>query len=753
MKIINKKNKDMPKIPFYVPYDYCEEQAYDSKEGLVEELLDESKKNDEKEFADIDSISGAVTTAVIATAAYDKDSNSILFKNAKGETISTVDMEDVTVSGLIKNAYYDKDTKKIVIEFENGDTVEIDISDVVDINEAGDGLYVDPADDKLKVKIDEASEPYISVSEDGVKITGITEGIETTVEEVAPTIVGPLVEVETERATSAETTLENAITAETERAQAAEEAIQGAVDAEVTRATGAEEGLAGDIADETTRATSAETTLENAITAETERAQAAEDELQSGITAETERAQGVEDNLSNNLAGEILRAQAAEEALSDKVETAVKDVAFDETGKTITFTDFSGNVVEEIDTTKFFNEDDYYKKDETSSKTEIADAVNTLDAAIDNINNVIDALDYDDTAASGKYVSEVDEINGKISVSRADVSLSPLNWYESVYDGAEYSAITEDEHDVITSGDTINEAFNKIETIITTDERVTAAALIDLNAKISGISGSVDTAVNAIEAETGRATTAEAAISGAVTDEVSRAQGVEGTISGNVTSETTRAKGVEQEISGKVGTAFSGVSYNSGTKKIVFNKISGETVELDATAFIKDGMVDNVVITSITSGASQVTVLAITFNCDAGKEEIDIPISDIFNASNYYTKTETDDAIGTAISGLDVSDSAVTGQYISEVDETDGVISVARENVADATVNGFVSFFDGPDYSGATIGDDTKIVDTDTINEAFNKIEMMTADNELVIAQAIIELAARIEALEQQLNV
>ena len=49
-------------------------------------------------------------------------------------------------------------------------------------------------------------------------------------------------------------------------------------------------------------------------------------------------------------------------------------------------------------------------------------------------------------------------------------------------------------------------------------------------------------------------------------------------------------------------------------------------------------MVDTVSI-KVISGASY---LAITFNSDAGKEEIDIPLTDIFNPSNYYTKAEID---------------------------------------------------------------------------------------------------------------
>lgn len=115
---------------------------------------------------------------------------------------------------------------------------------------------------------------------------------------------------------------------------------------------------------------------------------------------------------------------------------------------------------------------------------------------------------------------------------------------------------------------------------------------------------------------------------------------------------------------------FESVNYNSTDKKIYFYGNSAATgtalAYIDATDFIKDGMVDNVEIKTL-SGASY---LAITFNSDAGKEEIDIPISDIFDASNYYTKSETSGAtqISTALS--DKQDTLVSGTNIKTVNNT-----------------------------------------------------------------------------------
>ena len=86
---------------------------------------------------------------------------------------------------------------------------------------------------------------------------------------------------------------------------------------------------------------------------------------------------------------------------------------------------------------------------------------------------------------------------------------------------------------------------------------------------------------------------------------------------------------------------FGAVAYDSKTKRINFYNTSVEGDVLgyvDATDFIKDGMVSNVEIKEVTGKG---TCIVITFNSDAGKQAIEIPITQIFDASNYYTTAQT----------------------------------------------------------------------------------------------------------------
>ena len=84
------------------------------------------------------------------------------------------------------------------------------------------------------------------------------------------------------------------------------------------------------------------------------------------------------------------------------------------------------------------------------------------------------------------------------------------------------------------------------------------------------------------------------------------------------------------------------VEYDTNSKEMKFyhgGTGGTEVFSFDASPFLIDGMVQNVEIKNV---AGSGTCLVISFNTDAGKQDINIPISDIFDASNYYTKAEVD---------------------------------------------------------------------------------------------------------------
>lgn len=163
---------------------------------------------------------------------------------------------------------------------------------------------------------------------------------------------------------------------------------------------------------------------------------------------------------------------------------------------------------------------------------------------------------------------------------------------------------------------------------------------------------------------------------------------VQNAISGKADSSAVTEE-ISAAVSGKADTSAltvyaDAVAYDSNAKEMKFyhGGTSGtEVFSFDASPFLIDGMVDNVEIKDVTISGESVTCLVITFNTDAGKQEIDIPLTEIFDASNYYTKTEVDGAISAATSGLQETLSAGTGIAIN-----DNVISVTASTTVDQTI-------------------------------------------------------------------
>lgn len=149
---------------------------------------------------------------------------------------------------------------------------------------------------------------------------------------------------------------------------------------------------------------------------------------------------------------------------------------------------------------------------------------------------------------------------------------------------------------------------------------------------------------------------------------------------------------------------FGAVNYDKESKRINFyNTSTGGTVlgYVDATDFIKDGMVSNVEIKEV---AEKGVCLVITFNSDSGKQAIEIPISQIFNASNYYTKDEVNAELAKkADTATTYTKSDVDAELAKKANTADTYTKTATdEKIADYT------------YDKATI--DQKISDSGTFD-------------------------------------
>ena len=169
--------------------------------------------------------------------------------------------------------------------------------------------------------------------------------------------------------------------------------------------------------------------------------------------------------------------------------------------------------------------------------------------------------------------------------------------------------------------------------------------------------------------------------------------------------------------------AFTSADYDSSTKRINFKNANDTVVDfIDATDFIKDGMVDNVEIKDVTISGESVTCLAIIFNIDSGKEEIDIPLSDIFDADDYYTKNEIDDKLGSGFTGANSANTVtkviednekVTANALIDLDErvddlNERISHIVVEILTEITYSDLVTLRNA---SGLTPGQQYRITD------------------------------------------
>ena len=102
--------------------------------------------------------------------------------------------------------------------------------------------------------------------------------------------------------------------------------------------------------------------------------------------------------------------------------------------------------------------------------------------------------------------------------------------------------------------------------------------------------------------------------------------------------ETDRAVGAETALKRNT---FANAEYVPNEKMIYLSNGFGEVIDsIDCTDFVIDGMVENVSLSG--------NILTITFNTDAGKQSIDIDLTEFINPQNYYTKTETDNIVNSS---------------------------------------------------------------------------------------------------------
>ena len=128
------------------------------------------------------------------------------------------------------------------------------------------------------------------------------------------------------------------------------------------------------------------------------------------------------------------------------------------------------------------------------------------------------------------------------------------------------------------------------------------------------------------------------------------------------------------------------INYDSATQKVQLKNGGNVLSEFSAAAFIKDGMVSSVSITDGTGDNLNKKVLLIDFNTDSNITDIEIPIEDIFDASQY---TKTSDLATVATSGDydDLTNKPDLSGFITQSDLS-GITNTTYKLTIGSTTNG-----------------------------------------------------------------
>ena len=512
--------------------------------------------------------------------------------------------------------------------------VDVDVSSFLSETEFKDGLKVENS--KVYVLIDNNSEPYLSVSSNGIKISGITYAINTAVEN------------EKERALAAETELGNRIEEERNRALAAEESISGDVTT-LAHATNEEfKNIADKINNEIIRATNSESLIRTTINTLSASVESNITRLDSKIQDEKERAITVENELNSKIQTEKERAMTVENELNSKIQT--EELAR-QNGDTL----LDGKITNEITRA-------------TSKETELQTLINSEVIRATNAENLLQTA-----------------IENEVSDRQAAIT-DVIRQYTNAITEERTSRIDTDERlermitGFTSSTDTrISQLTEKINNEIT---RATDAE--------NSISGSVNTFSSSTVTEINNI---KNSISGLTTQTITGNKAISVSKSGNDTkinlNLNSTNKILSQDDSGLNATLTIATSSDtSNNQYIVLKGVNNEVISsINVNNFVKDGMLENVQLIG--------TNLLFTFNTASGKSIITVPLESLAdtytvsaNSTSYLVidnykigvKVDVDGGLASYSKLLALSGSVITLSGVVETHKTE--INTLKDKVS-----------------------------------------------------------------------
>ena len=360
-------------------------------------------------------------------------------------------------------------------------------------------------------------------------------------------------------------------------------------------------------------------------------------------------------------------------------------------------------------------------------------ASDTLIAAIQKVANAIAGMDKAASAVDGQVVTTVSEVNGVVSETKANVKDLQLGGYSK-----DTSATGS-----IGSTDTVNTALSKLEntiaknTVSSNDKTITintAGTTTDLSVNIDGTTvvknsstGVISSGLTLAKITTGLGTNVKEAY------QLQNANGTQIGAQIDIYNDSALKEvylGANTDtIDATTGLITKNTVPDPQSMNFAYHLADGtySLTKIDVSKFLSesefgDGLQVSGGVVSVKVGdgieyGSEATgnkSIKVKIDSTSEKDSQSTPVDFLSVSSDGVKVSGIKDEINRKIAALDVTDTAVAGQYVSAVNETDGKVAMTRANVSEAVLN---------NYAKGTAPDSLDIAATDTINQAIAKLE------------------------------
>ena len=301
--------------------------------------------------------------------------------------------------------------------------VNLDVSKFLVESEFKNGLQVNNGE--VSVKIDASSEAFLSVSANGIKVSGIQSAINTEVtkiQEVNNNLTTALAD-EIARAKNAETALTTNLNNEVTRAKDAEATLNEAITKEVTDRTNADNALQTAITSETTARQNADTTLQTAINSEVTTRQNADNVISGQVTANTSAIATLNGTGNGSVAKAVADAKSALESQINA--TKITGITVNTVNGSISNNKASVTInAGDVKLASNYTPTTYPNEGAASSFTEVASS--------DNVNKAIQQLDTNIGKILTEILSNEKTITEALSTIRENSGLNTNGTYTPI---------------------------------------------------------------------------------------------------------------------------------------------------------------------------------------------------------------------------------------------------------------------------------------------------------------------------------